>query len=131
MRTRYSRTRGYVVDRRPKARPTVRTVQRKITFGPAAARYLGLGVLVVLGIIMFSRAGDNSTSAYTTSQLNKDIGQANQDIDELKLAAKRAESLQAIQNTAAKDAMVPVSSAQFISQGNVDTGEVAGVATQR
>lgn len=132
MRARYSKQRGYVIASRSRSmRPTVRTVQRKIKFGPTAARYLGIMVLCILGIIMLTRSSASSTDAYAQNQLRKDIGQVTQDIGELNLAAQRAKAVQEIQNSAVKEGMTPVTNAEFVEEGNVEKGEVAGASTQR
>jgi hypothetical protein len=125
MGARYSKTRGYSVpSRRPIARQTVRTNTTKVKFGPMAARYFGMAILVVLAVVMLTRSSSSSTEAYTQNQLRKEVGKAAQEIEQLKLEAKRAQTIQEIQNTNVKDGMQPVKDAEF-----VETGEVAGATT--
>lgn len=125
MGARYSRTSGYTVSRRSApSRPTVRTVQRKITLGPTAAKVLGIGVLAVLAILMLSSSSKSSTSLYDQNKLRKDISQVQQDTDRLKLEAQRAKSAEEIQKSALKEQMVPAENVEFIEKG-----EVAGAAT--
>lgn len=124
MRARYSRQRGYVIARQRTARSTVRTSQRKFKFGPTAAKYLGLAVLAVLAVVMLTQSSKNSTNAYTQNQLRKEIGQEDQDIERLRLEARRAQSIQEIQDTGVKQEMQPMGDVQY-----VEKGEVAGVST--
>lgn len=125
MGARYSHKSGYTISRRTApTRSTVRTVQRKVTLGPTAAKILGVGVLAVLAVLMLSSSGKSNTSLYDQNQARKDLGQVNQDIERLKLEAKRAQSLQEIQNTPVKEQMVPAENVEFIERG-----EVAGAAT--
>jgi type II secretory pathway pseudopilin PulG len=89
-----------------------------------AARYFGMAILVVLAVVMLTRSSSSSTEAYTQNQLRKEVGKAAQEIEQLKLEAKRAQTIQEIQNTNVKDGMQPVKDAEF-----VETGEVAGATT--
>jgi cell division protein FtsL len=127
MGARYSRNAGYTVSRRRQTpiRPTVRTVRRTITLGPTAAKIAGVAVLAVLAIVMMSSSSRSNTSLYEQNKLRKDMSQVSQDIEQLKLEAKRAQSLQEIQKTAIKEEMVPLDDeVPFIP-----LGEVAGAAT--
>jgi hypothetical protein len=127
MRARYSRQQGYVIARRrTTTRPTVRTVQRKLTFGPTTAKYFGLVVLAILAIVMLTRSSASSADAYQELQLNKEIGSSEQKIEEMKLEAKRAQSIQEIQNTALKDQMQPMQNVEY-----PEKGEVAGASTAK
>ncbi|CAN5166060.1 hypothetical protein BH11PAT4_BH11PAT4_7940 [soil metagenome] len=126
MRARYSRTRGYVVSsRRPVARQTIRTNTQNVKFGPMAARYFGMLILVVLAVVMLTRSSSSSTEAYAQKELRKEVGKASQEIEQLKLEAKRAQTIQEIQNTASKEGMQPIKDAEF-----VEKGQVAGVSTE-
>jgi hypothetical protein len=125
MGARYSRTSGYTVSRRTApTRSTVRTVQRKVTLGPAAAKIIGIGVLAVLAIFMLISTSGASTKQYTQSDSRKVLSQVQQDTENLKLQAKRAQSLQAAQQSAVKQEMVPSDNVQFIEKG-----DVAGAST--
>lgn len=125
MRARYSKTRGYVVaSRRSVARQTVRTNTTKVKFGPMAARYFGMLILVVLAVVMLTRSSSSSTEAYSQNQLRKEVGKVNQEIEQLRLEAQRAQTIQEIQNTSVKEGMQPVKDAEF-----VEVGEVAGATT--
>lgn len=127
MATRYSSKTGYTVTRRkPVRRQTVRTVGRRVSFGPTTAKYLGLAVLAVLAIVMISQSSSNATTAYKQNEVRREVSQTQQDIDRLKLEAKRAESLQSIQQTPVKDQMQP---ATVIDR--VEIGDVAGVSTEK
>jgi hypothetical protein len=127
MGARYSRTSGYTISRRSTpSRPTVRTVQRKVTLGPTAAKIMGIGVLAVLAVLMLSSSSKSNTSLYDQNQARKDISQVNQDIERLKLEAKRAASIEAIQQSPVKDSMVPTDKVEFIEKG-----EVAGASTEQ
>lgn len=125
MGARYSRTSGYTISRRSApTRATVRTVQRRVKLGPTAAKILGFGVLAVLAVLMLSSSSKSNTSLYDQNKARKDISQVNQDIERLKLEAKRAQALQEIQNSAVRASMVPAEDVEFIEEG-----EVAGAAT--
>ena len=121
---RYSRSKGYTIARTSQ-RPMVRTTQRRVKLGPTTAKYIGLAVLAVLAVIMLSQSSTNATSAYEQNKLRKDTSQVSQDIERLKLEAKRAQSLQSIQNSPVKDQMAPMDD----SVENIDQGQVAGVST--
>lgn len=122
MGARYSRTTGYTVARRTPARPTVRTVQRRVKFGPTTAKYFGLAVLAILAVIMLSQVGGDNTSAYKQTALRREASQVSQDNANLQLEATRLQSVQAIQS--AKKDMVPVTDVTHVEQG-----DVAGVST--
>ncbi|HSI20244.1 MAG TPA: hypothetical protein VLA04_00845 [Verrucomicrobiae bacterium] len=125
MGARYSRTSGYTISRRTAStRPTVRTVQRKVALGPVAAKLVGLGVLAVLAILMLTSSGRSSTSLYDQNKMRQEISEINRDTEQLKLEAKRAQSLQEIQQTAVKQQMVPADDVEFIEKG-----DVAGAST--
>ncbi len=125
MGARYSRTSGYTISRRTApTRSTVRTVQRKVTFGPTAAKILGVGVLALLAILMISSSTKNNTDLYAQNKTRQETSQVNQDIERLKLEAKRAQSLEQIQQTPVRAEMTPAEDVDFIQKG-----EVAGAAT--
>jgi len=125
MGARYSRHSGYTISKRRSAtRATVRTAPRTFGFGPNTARYFGLGVLAIIAIVVVTNSSTRATSAYQQNALNQQVGQVNGDIDALKLEAKRAQSLQNIQNTPAKADMQPVDNVTY-----VEKGDVAGVST--
>lgn len=127
MRTRYSRTTGYVVaNRRAASRPTIRTVQKKMSLGPTTAKFLGVAVLAVLAVIMLTRSSASSTDAYTQFELKKAIGAEERQLEEMRLEAQRAQSIQEIQKSAVKDELVPMGQAGFIEKG-----EVAGASTSK
>jgi ABC-type phosphate transport system auxiliary subunit len=99
-------------------------VQRKVTLGPTAAKILGVAVLTVLAVLMLSSSSKSSTSLYDQNKTRQDLSQVNQDIERLRLEARRAQSLEEIQKSAVKEQMVPADNVQFIERG-----EVAGAAT--
>lgn len=124
MRARYSKQQGYVIASRRSNRPTIRTVQRKISFGPTTAKYFGLAVLAVLAVIMLTRSTASSTGAYEQFQLKKEIGTVESEIEQMRAEANRAKSIEEIQNTALKDQMQQMQAADHIEEG-----EVAGAST--
>jgi hypothetical protein len=127
MRARYSHQKGYVIASRRTNRPTVRTVKRSLKFGPTTAKYFGLAILAVLAVIMLTRSSENSASAYTKLQLNKDIGTTEREVREAQLAAQRVKSLEETQkDTALTGQMQPMQNADY----SLEKGEVAGASTQ-
>jgi len=126
MAARYSRHSGYTISKRTTRRSTVRTVPRKLGFGPNAARYFGIGILAIIALVMLTQSSTGATSAYTQNDLTKQISQVGGDVDSLKLEAKRAQSLQSAQTSAAAQTMVPV---QGQDVQYVEKGDVAGVST--
>lgn len=125
MSARYSKQQGYVISKRAPNRMTVRSVKRRVRFGPTVAKYIGLGTLAVLAIFMIAQSSTGSTGAYKQNALNKQISQVNQDIQQLQLEAERAQSLQAISNTPVQAQMTPIKNVTYVG------GEVAGVSTSR
>ncbi len=125
MRARYSRQSGYSISRQTSRKPALRSTAQVLKFGPTTAKYLGLAVLAVLAMVMITQSSGSTTAGYEQSTLRKDISKVDQDIERLRLEAKRAQSVQEIQNTTLKDGMVPMENAQY-----VEMGEVAGVATE-
>jgi|GEM_PF-6342902 len=127
MSARYSRNQGYTIasKRRRTNRPVVRSVQRKLTFGPTTAKYFGLAVLAILAIIMLTRSSASSGDVYASLNLTKQISDTQSQIDEVKLEAEREQSLQAVQNTPVQASMVPMTGV-----GYVEKGQVAGVSTE-
>jgi hypothetical protein len=75
---------------------------------------------------MLTQSSTNATSAYKQTAVRKQISQSDQDIEQLKLEAKRAQSLQSVQQTAVKDQMQPATSVDY-----VEKGDVAGVSTAK
>lgn len=129
MGARYSRTSGYTISRRTApSRSTVRTVQRKVKLGPAAAKIIGIGVLAVLAIMMLVSSSKSSTSLYDQNNTRKQISQVDQDIENLKLQAKRAQSLQEAEQSAVKQDLVPADNVQFIEKGDVAGASTASPA---
>ncbi|MBU6389014.1 hypothetical protein KGQ71_00695 [Patescibacteria group bacterium] len=128
MSARYSHQAGYSIARRKSQRATMRTVRRRVRFGPTTAKFIGLAVLAILAIVMLTmQAGTNATGVYQQNSLNKNISQVDEDTTQLQLNATRAQALNAIQQTAVKDQMAPTGSVN----GYVENGTVAGVSTQK
>lgn len=125
MRARYSSQQGYVISTKRAKRQVIRPTQRRIKFGPTAAKYLGLGVLAVLAVVMLSQSTGNNTAAYDQSNLRKDISEVNQNVESLKLEAKRATSVEEVQKAAVRAQMTPMPAAVDYVEG----GEVAGAST--
>jgi hypothetical protein len=124
MRARYSRQQGYSVSRPTRRATTIRPTQQKMTLGPTTAKYLGLTALAVLAMVMLSQANGSSTAGYTQAELRKEIGQVNQDIERLKLEAKRAQSVQEIEKSVVRKDLAQPKQVEYIEKG-----EVAGVST--
>jgi len=104
----------------------VHTAQKRIKFGPTTAKFLGLGALGILAVVMISQSSSNATTAYKQNEIRTEVSQNQQDIDQLQLEAKRAQSLQSIQKTPVKDQME-----QATSVDQVEVGDVAGVSTEK
>lgn len=129
MGARYSRTSGYTISRRTApTRATVRTVQRKVKLGPAAAKVIGIGVLAVLAIFMLISSNKSTTNLYDNTGTQKDLSEVNRETENLKLQAKRAQSLEAAQQSPVKDQMVPADNVQFIEKGDVAGASTASPA---
>jgi TolA-binding protein len=126
MNARYSSKAGYTIQKKAPRRPTVRTVQRRIRFGPTTAKFFALGVLAVLAIVMLTQSSNNATNAYRQNELRKQVTQVDQDIDRLQLEAKRAQSLESIQQTAIKDQLETTTRVDYIEKG-----DVAGASTDQ
>lgn len=126
MGARYSRQTGYTITAKKQARNVYRAPQKSLKFGPTTAKIFGIVALAILAIVMVSQSNGRQTNVYTQNDLNKQQSAVQQDIDRLKLEAKRAQSLQSVQNTAIKDSMEPIKDVQY-----VEKGDVAGVATDR
>ena len=127
MSARYSGQAGYTVRKRAAVRrPGVQKTQSKFKLGPTTAKFLGLAVLAILGAVMVSQSSGNATTSYKQSDIRDSISQADQDVDRLQLEAQRAQSLAAIQSSPVKDSMV-----QTTQTEQVETGNVAGVSTER
>ncbi|MEI6478106.1 MAG: hypothetical protein WCO52_03915 [bacterium] len=127
MAARYSHKSGYTVTRRaPARRQAVRTVQRRVKFGPTTAKFLGLAVLAILAVVMLTQSSTNATSAYKQTAVRTQISQSQQDIEQLQLEAKRAQSLQTVQQSPIKDQMTPTTQVDYVEKGTV-----AGVSTEK
>jgi hypothetical protein len=126
MGARYSRQTGYTISKRTASRPTMRTVKRRISFGPTAAKFMGLAVLAILLLIISGQSGATSGAAYTANGLGQATSKVEQEISDMKLNAERSKSIEEIQKTEVKDQM------QVVQQVNyVEKGEVAGVTTEK
>lgn len=130
MSARYSRQTGYTIAKRQPRRAAIRTVQRQVRFGPTTAKFLGLAVLAILALIMVAKSGTNATSAYQKNDLNKAISQQEQDLDSLRLNAKRAQSLQEAQTSPVKDQLQTAGNVHYVQKGD-EKGQVAGVSTDK
>jgi hypothetical protein len=125
MGARYSRQTGYTITRRSR-HVSSRNVQRRVKFGPTTAKLFGLIALTVLAIVMVSQSSGRATNAYKQNALRREESQIQQDIERLRLEAQRAQSLQAVQQTAVKEGMEPVKEVEFIEKG-----DVAGASTEQ
>jgi hypothetical protein len=104
----------------------MRTVKRRISFGPTAAKFMGLAVLAILLLIISGQSGATSGAAYTANGLGQATSKVEQEISDMKLNAERSKSIEEIQKTEVKDQM------QVVQQVNyVEKGEVAGVTTEK
>lgn len=126
MTARYTRNSGYTVQRRSsKPRKVVRTVERKLTLGPNAAKVIGFSLLALLAFVMVSTSGSSNSALYEQAALRQDISEVEQEIEQLKVDTDRARSLQAVNQSAVKAELVPIGTdVQYLD------GEVAGVRTE-
>lgn len=129
MGARYSRHAGYTIARRQQnQRPTMRTVQRRVKFGPTTAKVMGLVVVAILATVMLTQSSTDATNVYKQNNLRKQMSRVDQDIERLRLEAKRAQSIQSIEQTAVKDQMQPTGRIDFVQK---EEGDVAGVSTEK
>ena len=128
MGARYSRQTGYTMLKRPASRPTIRTVQRRVRFGPTTAKFIGLAVLAILAGLMLTQSGKRATDAYQQNQLRNQTSQVDQDIERLQLEARRLQTVPAISNTPVKNDMTPITKDPV---NFVQTGDVAGASTTK
>lgn len=126
MAVRYSRQTGYTVSSRKNYAQPKRTVQKRIKFGPTTGKMLGLIAITILAIVMISQSSGRATNVYEQNSLRKDKSIVEQDIERLKIEAQRAQSLQAVQNTAVKDGMQPMGDVEYVEKGTV-----AGASTEQ
>lgn len=126
---RYSRTQGYVVTRKQRAtRATIRTTARRFSIGPTAAKFAGIAVLGVLGVMLANFNVGAQGDVYHESQVRRDISDAEARIERLRYDAERARSITELQQTARKDALVPNGAAEQLTP---EAGQVAGVSTSQ
>jgi len=124
---RYTRNQGYVVTRKQRAsRATMRTTARRFSIGPTAAKFAGVAVLGVLGVMLANFNVGAQGDVYHESQVRRDISDAEARIDRLRYEADRAQSLSQLQQTDRSKDLVPNGNAEHISP---ETGQVAGVST--
>ena len=126
MSARYSRQAGYTIDRRKNRKPAVRTVQRRVRFGPNTAKYFGLALLGILALIMVTKSTTNSTLGYNQNQIRSASSKVAADVDALKLEATREKAIQNIQNGPVKDTLQTAGQVDYVQQG-----DVAGVSTAK
>ena len=125
MGARYSRHAGYTVARRNTTQRTpTRTVSRRFKLGPNTARYIGLAVLAIIGLVVVTQSNNGVTRQYSDQKVTQSLAQENASIEALKLEAQRAQSLSAITQSAQKDSMVPIG-----SDVTHVSGDVAGATT--
>ena len=121
MGARYSRHTGYTVPKRTTARPTVRTVQRRIKFGPTTAKFIGLIVLAVLAALAVAATGNATTSSYTNTQITSQTAQVNADNQALTLEVDREKSIQTVAaHDPNKQTMVPVDQVGFVAGASTE-----------
>ena len=130
MSARYSRQSGYTIAQRTTRRPTVRTVQRKIKFGPTTAKYMGLAILGILALVMVTRSSNNATEAYNQNAIRTQTSTTSTEVDNLRLEAKREQAIQNIQNTPVKDQLQTAGQVDYVDKGDV-SGQVAGASTTK
>jgi hypothetical protein len=126
MSARYSRQAGYTIDKRNVRKPAVRTVQRRVKFGPNTAKYFGLAILGILALIMVAKTTDISTLGYKQNQIRATSSKVAADVDALKLEATRDKAIQNIQNSPVKDTLQTAGQVDYVQQG-----DVAGVSTAK
>lgn len=126
MTARYTRNSGYTVQRRSaRPRKVTRTVERKLSLGPNAAKVIGFSLLALLAFVMVSTSGSSNSALYEQAALRQDISEVEQEIEQLKVDTDRARSLQAVNQSAVKAELVPIGTdVQYLG------GEVAGVRTE-
>ena len=126
MGARYSRNTGYTISKRTVQRQPMRSAQKRITFGPTAAKFFGIAVLAILALVMLSNSSKSTTDPYNQDAIRQNISQVNQDISSLQLEAQRAQSINAITQDPAATQMQPDGNPTYVS-----TGSVAGVSTTK
>jgi hypothetical protein len=126
----YSKSRGYTVPKRKSSerigRGTIRPAAQRFTLGPTTARIIAIVAIAILGGIMLSRSSGSSTTAYEKNQLQREIGSTEQEIQQLKVEAQRAQALQGIEGGSVRAELVQPGSVQTITG---ETGSVAGAST--
>ncbi len=80
--------------------------------------------MAVLAVLMLISSSKSSISLYGDNTTRQTISQVNQEIENLKVQEKRAQSLQQVEQSPVKEAMVPSTDVQF-----VEKGDVAGAST--
>jgi hypothetical protein len=128
MSARYTRQAGYTLDKRQNRKPAVRTVQRRVRFGPNTAKYIGLAILGILALVMVTKVTGVSTTGYNQNQIRTASSKVRADVDALQLEATRNRAIQRIQTSPVKDTL------QTPGPGSVDyvqQGDVAGVSTAK
>ena len=131
MGARYSRNSGYTIAKRTAPRTTVRTVQRRVKFGPNAAKFIGIAILAALAFFMITTTSNSTTVAYKQNQIRQDLSNVNDETQGLQLDAQRLQSITAEQGTSAAqteqaDQLVPIGNPDYVTQG-----DVAGVSTTK
>jgi hypothetical protein len=126
MGARYSRHAGYTVARRQtSSRSATRTVKRRVSFGPATARYIGFGVLAAIALLIATMNSGGVAHQYNDEKTNQQLSQVDASNEALRLEAQRAESLSSAATSSKKDSMQPMGS----DVKHVAGGEVAGATT--
>lgn len=104
----------------------VRSTARRVKLGPTTAKFFGLAVVAILAIVMVTQSSSNATTAYKQGDVKQQISTTDQDIERLKLEARRAQSLSQVQQTPIKDQLEQTKQADY-----TEKGDVAGVSTEK
>ena len=130
MSARYSRQSGYTIARRA-TKPTSRTVQRRVKFGPTTAKYIGLAVLGILALVMVTRVTTTSTDVYNQNKIRTETSKANAEVDTLRLEARREQAISRIKPSPDPGTLQTADKVEYVSVGDVERGTVAGVSTTK
>jgi hypothetical protein len=127
MAARYSHTAGYSITKRtPRRRAMVHSSKPRLKFGPIVSKLSALAVVGVLAATMIAQSSNTATNAYKQTDVRKEVGKVEQDIERLQLEAQRAQSLQAITQSQARQNLVESTEVK-----QVELGQVAGVSTDQ
>jgi hypothetical protein len=103
-------------------------VNRRVTVGTGAVRYVGIGLVLLVAFAYVAQVALRTNSAYSRNTLVSQEGAATRDISDLSLQLRRATALNTLQELPVRQELQPITEVRTVA---TPSPEVAGARTSR